>query len=630
MFKKYLSYLMVVMAVMAMVSDADAATKKKKKKKPTAPAGVLVSASDLFSVSVKVKVGKKSSNQAIFCLDTTPGLTSTIKGSLRFISFNSSVKSLKRKKDKKSKSKLALHQALVRAGKTACVNPDFLSLAQYKGTFGPAEARILYNRFAFGANPDTIATAVSAGLDGAVNRLMTIVPDPGLDAIEADLQCDGRLASDQYNENCDPTDPNDLYREGVRYALEYRMWYSANPYLDKLFFFFHDERIASSVGALSWNQSYGVRDYINMIRRLTLDGNYRNYMEGQRENLMASMRDLDLAKNYGHSPNENYAREFWELGTIGPVGLDGRPNYSDVDIAQSALAFSGYDTDEKTINGHSISYWTFSPAIHAQGAKVIFGGTPYQTVVDDADDVARATYNHPRFAEHLAEDIWKEFINPYATPHAIKELAQLIRDNDFNLHPVMRRIMTSRAFYAARSRNSLIKHPLDKIIGFLKTTGLPLGYWDLDDILSDMGQQLLSPPSVFGWNEQRLAAEARVLDWRNSLLRIVNQGDEDLLEKGYDIKRRLLAGIPPTGEASRQTILSFADRLNVTLNEPQIAALTQYMDWNLIRCWDPSRCGGQQYKLERAQFDLNPDADSGEKIRGLLLILAEMPQYGMK
>ena len=73
----------------------------------------------------------------------------------------------------------------------------------------------------------------------------------------------------------------------------------------------------------------------------------------------AMLRWLDNESNRKGHPNENYARELFELFTLG----DG--NYTETDIKEAARAFTGW---------HILQHrYHFSPALHDDGEKNVLG-----------------------------------------------------------------------------------------------------------------------------------------------------------------------------------------------------------------------------------------------------------------
>jgi len=648
-------------AILLSLSVASAAPKPKKPKQkpqpPTPPIGSVVGGGDTFDAKVVVNKLEKT----IQCYKEAPGfIQANGDGTTSFITYQDQVTYLKKRQkikrlSPKAKKKIKKEQLgfvdLIKAAGSECSNPPFLELDPYTGTFGVAEARLLLERFAFGASPAQVNEAVAAGLNATIARLTTSVPESsiGLDAVENDMRCDGYLIGHPVDDQkgCTPGNINDLSDEGVRLGIYTRIVLSPNSFFHKLFMFLHDERMAVSQQAATSYEKYSTIRHVEMLRRAAFSGDYRQFMREWNEDLLGHLKWLDGASNKGSSPNENYAREFWELGTTGPTDLEGKAVYSDRDLAQSALAFSGWIVDsDSELDGlgkeYRIDVKAYAPDRHASGSFTIFGGTPWQASVVNGEDVLRATLAHPRTAEHLAEDIWKEFINPWATPTAIRALAKKIRDSDYNLLPVFRIVMKSRALYNSKSRKSLIKHPIELVFGYLKSfPGYPVYRWEnssewqqYDDYLDTMGQRPMLPSSVFGWNEKQLAGEAFVLGWREVVTLMLGQDKDDYTELKYDFFQSMSSGVLTSGDM----LSRISDALNVQLSAGQLQALDDFMNFQRRTCqsWsnnDLCKAGAISY-LEREIFDPNPlnmDWESGlYKMQGAMAIMMMLPDYRMK
>jgi uncharacterized protein (DUF1800 family) len=659
--------------VLAPLAYAETAARAKKKpgSKQKPPA---ISPREIFTVNVSYTTKKGEGVRAVDCYKGSAGQARSARGTLTFVPLSKELTGLRtllkkartKKAKKKAKEKITILQSVMSSARELCTEEEHLSLLEYRGEFGPAEARLLYDRFAFGATPEAISAAVAAGFDATVNQLLTAQAEPTMDAIEAELRCDGYLPNDSRDETrdpekCPPGNRNAIRFSGVRFSIYERFWNTSNPFFERLFFFLHDERMAAGSQVLSSCDAYALVDHVNLLRRAAYSGNYKQFMRDWNNDYLGHLVWLDGASNSGERPNENYAREFWELGTVGPTGLDQIPVYSDFDIAQAALAFSGWtrEYDEFTDGlgeEYGVCYGARAPLKHAPGPKRIFAGTPWEAVVENDEDMVTATFAHPRTAEHLAEDIWKQFISPYATPGAIQKLASVIRDSDYNLHTVFRRVMRSRALFAAKSRKSLIKHPTELAFGFLRSTGVPIlsslytdngqektsanQYENLEwYVLDSLSQKVLQPPTVFGWDEKRLAAELYVIPWRSALAMLVSQDAATLMTRhGFSFTQRFAAGIP-TGESAA---LALVDRLaqwfNIELTDAQKSHLTTYLNNEYVRCStseknDPTMgCDGSGNRLKRDLYDPHPAADSRYEVRlrGTIAALLGLPQYRVK
>lgn len=595
-------------------------------------------------------VTAQKKNHRIYCLSRTPGKTRKSKGKVYFTPFKDEEKSLskKRKRTRSENSRLALVKVLRKEGEKKCslASGDHLSLDTYSGSFGYAEAQLLFNRFAFGGTPAQIQNAVNVGLNKAVNMLLTVGSEPHIEAVAADIECDSWRSDDpeagSANRQCSSSNINDMNRGGMRSALLYRFINSVNPFFQRFAFFLMDERMAVSHLAARDCERHAIRTYLSSVYRAALLGDYRQFMYDMNRDQLMHLRWLDGGTNRGGfalSPNENYAREFWELGTVGPKDLNGKPVYSDLDIAQSALAFTGWTIEETNVGNNYVCLASYVPLFHSGGPKRIFINTPYQATVENADDVLNATFKHPRTAEHLAEDLWKEFINPFATANQIQELAKLIHDNKYNLLPVFKRLMTSKALYASKSRNSLIKHPIELITTFVKTTGFPLYYRNYDSIMSRLEQQVLNPNTVFGWDVKYLSGQQLQIEWWNVLVDYfinINIGDvkKDHNWSYYD---RFVLDLHNAG---KRTSLDVIDRVardfGITINAAQRAEVDQLMNFYLSKWGCPAQCNGMPYRLIREAYDTNPQANESNyengqrRLRMLITALLELPEARTK
>jgi uncharacterized protein DUF1800/purple acid phosphatase-like protein len=537
-------------------------------------------------------------------------------------------------------------------------NPkDLFILAPYTETFGEEQARILFERFGFGAPPERIEQAVRDGLATTVEKLTTWQPEDGsgsypydLDTIVFDWGCDAWIKGDVYDEpgKCNRSDPYDFHVKHFADAKLIKFLHSPNQYFYKLILFLHDERMAGSniLGDI-WFYRHMYVDHWNMLLNASKSGDYTQFMRSWMKDGMGHVIWLDGEDNLQRDPNENFAREFWELGTVGTTDLDGKAVYTDLDIAHAALVHTGYSRGQSGDNIGQYQYGVYREADHATGRFDIFVGTPYQASVSTQEELLQATFRHPRTSEHLAEDLWKEFINPYKDPNAIRELAKVIRTTGFNLTSVMRVLMSSKALYAPGSKESLIKQPVELVIGFLRTfpsynpTHIHYGddYSALMTHTSSLGQAFISPNSVFGWDEKVLAGASYIKAWRdvtNQLLTISNGTYADFFTK-YDlgaVNGPFLKGATSTGQIIDQLSRWFNVPIN---NATQRGFLDQYLNTQPKPCGPTTqteqacRDGGKFYVQNSPFFSSSVTvAARKERIKGVIAILVNQPSYRTK
>lgn len=197
---------------------------------------------------------------------------------------------------------------------------------------------------------------------------------------------------------------------------------------------------------------YAYGSYKTFARKMTLDNSMLNY--------------LNNTTNNKNSPNENYAREFFELFTIGKgpqIGPGNYTHYTEQDIVQAARVLTGFkrnsarttiDPDTNLPRGSN----NFSQ--HHTGTKV-FSQAFNQTSISPAANAEGMDLELAQFvdmvfgkietARHLSRKLYLFFVRGKITPEieqqVIFPLADELFSNDYNLLPVVRRLLASKHFY---------------------------------------------------------------------------------------------------------------------------------------------------------------------------------------
>jgi uncharacterized protein (DUF1800 family) len=200
----------------------------------------------------------------------------------------------------------------------------------------------------------------------------------------------------------------------------------------------------------------------------------------------AMLRYLNNASNRKQAPNENYARELFELFTLG------EGNYTEADVKEAARALTGW-----TLRGEE---FLDAPRLHDDGEKTILG----KTGEFDGYDLIDIIIEQPQAARHLSRRILVFFVSDDPSPALVDGFAQEIRAARFNLRESMKVLFSSEAFYDESSRFDLVKSPVELVVGTLRLLEI-----DPDDPLAlaaatrSMGQELFQPPNVKGWDGGR-------------------------------------------------------------------------------------------------------------------------------
>jgi hypothetical protein len=480
-----------------------------------------------------------------------------------------------------------------------------------------------------------------------------------------DARCDGYLkgeeldgSDDSAEEDCNPRNPwTDLDVSGTRYRM-YLEIFGTNCYHAKVAAFLSDERLAPTMAFASSNSRYRhlAPAYLSDLWEAARSGDYKQYIKDifiptQGSGYASAVLNV-VGNRDPNIPNEDGARELLELGTVGSKRLDETLNYDSTDIANNALAFTGWVWSDLSYEvGEdepiTISSPSFSSQAFVNRDKVLFGADPAnRTVIKDMNDSIEAAFKHPETSVELAERVCKEFITSRCSKAMVLEIARWITEANFNLNTVLARVMRSEALYSNETKDSLIKHPMEYFLGFLRTIEFPVGKepFSLRDIegrlLERTGQRAFLPPTIFGFYEDELAGEGRVLDRRRACMETMSNSPQELEEKlGYSIRNRFMTNLPQAESDSLAVVDKLASTLNVRLTAEQRNAADTFLNYYLdSRCenWevDQGYCStnqvGQEY-LRRDVFDLRSNAwKYVERVQGLLVMFCQKFDYQTK
>lgn len=249
------------------------------------------------------------------------------------------------------------------------------------------------------------------------------------------------------------------------------------------------------------------------LRRHAL-GSYRTLAKAMTRS-PAMIVYLDLQQSKAGAPNENFARELFELFTLG------EGHYTERDIKEAARAFTGHR--------QSLGRFTFARRQHDRGTKTIFG----RTGRFDGDGVVDLVFAQKAAATFLPREMAKFYLSETPLPEAhLAPLGDWWAQQDFRLAALLGRFFTSRLFFAPEFRGNFIKSPLQFYLGLIQdlaVTPPPLPRRVLA-ALRQMGQMPFNPPNVRGWVGGRNWINSATLATRRAVVSaLLNPIDEDLL-----------------------------------------------------------------------------------------------------
>ncbi len=259
---------------------------------------------------------------------------------------------------------------------------------------------------------------------------------------------------------------------------------------------------------------FHVQRYNNTLRKFAL-GDFRKFVKAIcREASMSKY--LNNRQNHKNKPNENFARELMEFFTLG-IG-----NYTEQDIKESARSFTGWSFKQ---NGDFI----LRKRQHDYGEKTFFG----KTGNFNGDDIIDIILNQKQCAQFICEKIYSYFVNPCINQKNLEELTNIFYKN-YNIKEVMMHIFNSDWFYNEQNIGVKIKSPIELLVGMRRVVPVTFNKKNqLNHIQKMMGQVLLYPDNVSGWNGDKNWIDSNTLMFRMNLASLIlNNRVINLEEKG--------------------------------------------------------------------------------------------------
>lgn len=362
----------------------------------------------------------------------------------------------------------------------------------------------LLRRAGFGAGPSAIAAAAQRGIGPTTDALLhpENTPDTAKD--------DDLIAhlSSLVPERKDGQLPVQV----VKMWWTQKMLTTQNPLVEKMTLFWHGH-FTSKLG--------GDGDLMlgqNRLFRANALGNFRTLTLAVSRD-PAMLRYLNGNQNYKAHPNENYGRELMELFTCG-IG-----NYTEDDVKAAARAFSGWNM--------RAGDFAFFPQRHDNDPKTFMGKTGNW----NGDDIVDMLVAHPATARRLCTQLFSFFAYTDPEPAVLNALVGTYYSSGYDIKAIVGQILRSNAFYSPKARYALVKSPAQFVIGTVKMLELePAFIVQASDIsltgdiaaaapgmpsvtpaqrqksqqvnrlagltiaMRSMGQDLLAPPSVKGWD----------------------------------------------------------------------------------------------------------------------------------
>lgn len=384
-----------------------------------------------------------------------------------------------------------------------------------------------------------------------------------------------------------------------------------NPFQEVLAMAWHDHFAASSE-VLNSSDLYWMFDHINLWRKKG-NGNLKDLLFDMCVDWLM-VRWLDGVSSTNNNPNENFAREFYELFTL---GVDN--GYTQNDIVETSRAFTGFRT-RNAPNGQR--FIEFDPTRHDTGTKTIFGvpitGRTGADGVNEYKDVIDLTLRDRDAAQFICNMLFEYFCYKNPDQALIDALALILQENDWELRPVLRTIFLSEAFYGPQSQAGLVKSPLEYAVGFIRSTGLEITMSSLRSRLGNTLQIPSQPPSVNGWPEGSLWLTGQGMLERTNLVNACITSRSYQASLGINLDQLLPA---PALRTPNNIVRNLVDLFRLNVTQAEFDSYITYLN---------SRATGIPPTVTTDPFDGENATHLDERVRGLIYILAQHPSYHIR
>ncbi len=371
------------------------------------------------------------------------------------------------------------------------VNCNTSTLAPYTTPLDKVRAAHLYRRLGFSASVQTINSAVgqNAGtlVDALINEAVTMPP------LAAPAWAD-------WNNSNYPAD-DDLARQLRRaqqeeFAVSYTNGLLNDNLRDRLSFFWSNHFV-TEIDVYDCNSF--LYYYINCLQRNAI-GNFKTFVS-EIGLTSAMLYYLDGVYNNGNNPNENYARELYELFTLGEGN-----GYTEQDIIETAKALTGY-VERGELGCEQV---TFDPTRFDAGPKTILGQTGNWNYNDVIDILFQERPNE--IAGFICQKLYEFFVHPDSDDDAgnaqtiITGLANTMVASNFEIAPVLSQLFKSQHFFDDEAIGVIIKSPFDIYLNLINETNFAYNdntILNVVDTTRMLGQTLFDPFDVAGWQRDR-------------------------------------------------------------------------------------------------------------------------------
>jgi uncharacterized protein (DUF1800 family) len=379
------------------------------------------------------------------------------------------------------------------------------SLTEFSGSLGSKNAAHLLRRLTFGPTPGQIQSFSTLTASTALTTLFSneTNPTPPIDTA---------TGASWVNPPAKNKATDGVNSEQDTLFAYFKAWHcdvmlkSGMSIKERMTWFYHTHfpaawtKISSSEALYYQNcifRHYALGNFKELFKKICLDN--------------AMLRYIDGATNHKDSPNENYAREMFELYSIGkgPQIAEGDyTNYTEDDVKAATKVLTGWLFDEDFINidadtnwpvgkmdsvkatnattdlaiAHDATVKTFTTKFDGTSvspAEILEGYPTVAAAMQEFDNMIEMIFGKIETARYIMRKVYRSFVYHFISDEVetdiIQPLAQTFFDNDYEILAPLEILFKSQHFFDADNAvtndnniGALIKSPVDVTIGLLR------------------------------------------------------------------------------------------------------------------------------------------------------------------
>ena len=429
------------------------------------------------------------------------------------------------------------------------------NLDKYTGEWTFETAAHLLRRATFGASLQQMRDAANSDLDSIINQLFEELPLPD-EPINFILEDDpfvpiGESWVNQPYVGRD-ADPDFAQQQQITRRRSLRAWImqaifkSGINIREKMTLFWHNHFVIQSSIIQDPNFVY---NYIHTIRQNAL-GNFKDFV-GKITIDPAMLRYLNGNQNNQNAPNENYARELFELFTIGKGELAGPNDYTtftEDDVVAAAKVLTGWRDDGYGGRNGGVASSRFVGPLHDRSNKE-FSHRFNNTVISNQLETEYLAlidmiFEQEEVSRFICRKLYRWFvyydINEEVEANIIEPMAEIMRNNNYDIVEPLKVLLSSNHFFNICNIGPMIKNPIDFFsqmfvhheVGFPQN---PLLEYRIHNRLTSVFESLemiyFEPPNVAGWKPYYQEPQFYRI-WINSVTLASRQNITNLLMSG--------------------------------------------------------------------------------------------------